>query len=262
MTEHRSRRFGFETRMLHAGHIPDAVVGARAVPIYQTTSFVFDDAETAAQLFELQAVRQHLHPHRQSHHRRLRGTARLAGKRHRRRGHLERHGGPAGRLHDPAFPRRRDRRLVSPLRRHITQFTHTFKKLSLKVQLRRSHQPRRTGRRRSLRRPGRSSVRRSAIRGGASSTSRLCAKLADSAAHPAHRRQHLRHAVSLPADRVGRHDRDPLRHQVHRRPREQHRRRDRRVGQVRLLPLSRPSPSRRHRITGCGSTRPSATMGT
>jgi O-acetylhomoserine (thiol)-lyase len=47
------RRFGFETRMVHAGHIPDAVTGARAVPIYQTTSFVFDDAEQAAQLFEL-----------------------------------------------------------------------------------------------------------------------------------------------------------------------------------------------------------------
>ena len=48
-----SRSFGFETRMVHAGHIPDAVTGARAVPIYQTTSFVFDDAEQAAQLFEL-----------------------------------------------------------------------------------------------------------------------------------------------------------------------------------------------------------------
>jgi len=48
-----ARRFGFETRMLHAGHVPDAEVGARAVPIYQTTSFVFDDPETAAQLFEL-----------------------------------------------------------------------------------------------------------------------------------------------------------------------------------------------------------------
>jgi O-acetylhomoserine (thiol)-lyase len=47
------RRFGFETRMVHAGHIPDAVTGARAVPIYQTTSFVFDDTEQAAQLFEL-----------------------------------------------------------------------------------------------------------------------------------------------------------------------------------------------------------------
>ncbi len=39
--------------MLHAGHVPDAVVGARAVPVYQTTSYVFDDADTAARLFEL-----------------------------------------------------------------------------------------------------------------------------------------------------------------------------------------------------------------
>src|SRR5271163_4726326 len=47
------RKFGFETRMVHAGHIPDAVTGARAVPIYQTTSYVFDSADHAAQLFEL-----------------------------------------------------------------------------------------------------------------------------------------------------------------------------------------------------------------
>ena len=47
------RVFGFETRMLHAGHIPDAVTGARAVPIYQTTSYVFEDADYAAQLFDL-----------------------------------------------------------------------------------------------------------------------------------------------------------------------------------------------------------------
>ena len=47
------RAFGFETRMLHAGHIPDAVTGARAVPIHQTTSYVFDDTDYAAQLFDL-----------------------------------------------------------------------------------------------------------------------------------------------------------------------------------------------------------------
>lgn len=47
------RKFGFETRMLHAGHIPDPHVGARAVPIYQTTSYVFGDADEAAHLFEL-----------------------------------------------------------------------------------------------------------------------------------------------------------------------------------------------------------------
>lgn len=39
--------------MLHAGHIPDPYVGARAVPIYQTTSYVFQDADEAAHLFEL-----------------------------------------------------------------------------------------------------------------------------------------------------------------------------------------------------------------
>lgn len=47
------RTFGFETRMLHAGHIPDPYTGARAVPIYQTTSYVFPDTEYAAKLFEL-----------------------------------------------------------------------------------------------------------------------------------------------------------------------------------------------------------------
>ncbi|MBX3066741.1 MAG: O-acetylhomoserine aminocarboxypropyltransferase/cysteine synthase [Anaerolineae bacterium] len=47
------RKFGFETRMLHAGYIPDPVTGARAVPIYQTTSYVFEDTDKAAQLFEL-----------------------------------------------------------------------------------------------------------------------------------------------------------------------------------------------------------------
>ena len=47
------RQFGFETRMLHAGQIPDPYVGARAVPIYQTTSYVFQDSDEAAHLFEL-----------------------------------------------------------------------------------------------------------------------------------------------------------------------------------------------------------------
>jgi O-acetylhomoserine (thiol)-lyase len=48
------REFGFETLCLHAGHIPDAATGARALPIYQTTSFVFDSPEHAASLFNLQ----------------------------------------------------------------------------------------------------------------------------------------------------------------------------------------------------------------
>ncbi len=49
----QARDFGFETRMLHAGQIPDPFVGARAVPIHQTTSYVFKSAEEASHLFEL-----------------------------------------------------------------------------------------------------------------------------------------------------------------------------------------------------------------
>jgi O-acetylhomoserine (thiol)-lyase len=45
--------FGFDTLCLHAGQIPDSATGARALPIYQTTSFVFDDADHAASLFNL-----------------------------------------------------------------------------------------------------------------------------------------------------------------------------------------------------------------
>ena len=48
------RNFQPETLAIHAGQIPDAATGARALPIYQTTSFVFDSADHAASLFNLQ----------------------------------------------------------------------------------------------------------------------------------------------------------------------------------------------------------------
>ncbi|MBJ32275.1 MAG: O-acetylhomoserine aminocarboxypropyltransferase [Acidimicrobiaceae bacterium] len=48
------RPWGFRTRALHAGGQPDPTTGARAVPIYQSTSFVFDDVADAADLFALQ----------------------------------------------------------------------------------------------------------------------------------------------------------------------------------------------------------------
>ncbi len=51
MADHR---FKPETLAIHAGQIPDAATGARALPIYQTTSFVFDSADHAASLFNLQ----------------------------------------------------------------------------------------------------------------------------------------------------------------------------------------------------------------
>jgi O-acetylhomoserine (thiol)-lyase len=48
-------RFGFDTRSIHAGQRPDPETGARAMPIYQTTSYVFDDPQYAADLFALQS---------------------------------------------------------------------------------------------------------------------------------------------------------------------------------------------------------------
>ncbi|MBV8601345.1 MAG: O-acetylhomoserine aminocarboxypropyltransferase/cysteine synthase [Candidatus Eremiobacteraeota bacterium] len=50
---HQDREFGFRTRALHAGSPPDPATGARALPIYMTTSFVFDSTEHAAELFAL-----------------------------------------------------------------------------------------------------------------------------------------------------------------------------------------------------------------
>ncbi|HEY5732708.1 MAG TPA: PLP-dependent transferase, partial [Methyloceanibacter sp.] len=48
------RKPGFNTLAIHAGAQPDPATGARATPIYQTTSFVFDDVEHAAALFNLE----------------------------------------------------------------------------------------------------------------------------------------------------------------------------------------------------------------
>src|SRR5574342_7397 len=48
------RQLGFNTRQLHAGQQPDPTTGSRAVPIYQTTSYVFKDTDHAARLFALQ----------------------------------------------------------------------------------------------------------------------------------------------------------------------------------------------------------------
>ncbi len=54
MPEEQERRYGFNTRALHAGYSPDPTTHARAVPIYQSTSFTFENSEHAAALFGLQ----------------------------------------------------------------------------------------------------------------------------------------------------------------------------------------------------------------
>ena len=49
-----AKLFRFDTLALHGGQRPDPATGARAVPIYQTTSYVFTDADQAASLFNLE----------------------------------------------------------------------------------------------------------------------------------------------------------------------------------------------------------------
>ena len=53
MTDQTPRKYGFATRQLHAGQVPDPTTNARAVPIYQTTSYTFKSTEHAANLFAL-----------------------------------------------------------------------------------------------------------------------------------------------------------------------------------------------------------------
>ncbi len=54
MSSDDSEQFGFDTRAIHAGQRPEPTSGARAVPIFQTASYVFEDSEAAAAYFNLQ----------------------------------------------------------------------------------------------------------------------------------------------------------------------------------------------------------------
>lgn len=56
MSEQNTRKHGFDTLALHAGQVPDPATGARAVPIYQTTSYVLGDTKRAARVFGLEEV--------------------------------------------------------------------------------------------------------------------------------------------------------------------------------------------------------------
>ena len=72
-----------ETLALHAGQVPDPTTNARAVPIYQTTSYVFDDTQHAADLFALKVPGQHLHADHEPDAGRARAAPRRARGRHR-----------------------------------------------------------------------------------------------------------------------------------------------------------------------------------
>ena len=67
----QTREYGFTTRQLHAGQTPDPTTHACAVPIYQTSSYAFDNTQHAADLFAPQGAGQYLHAPPKPHHRGL-----------------------------------------------------------------------------------------------------------------------------------------------------------------------------------------------
>ena len=252
MTDHPARAeddhaFGFETRQLHAGQRPDPNTGARAVPIFQTTSYVFEDPESAAAYFNLQE-------YGNTYSRIMNPTVAVFEE---RVANLEGGAGAVAFASGLAAQAAALFTLLEPgdhivsssalYGGTVNQFKHLLRKLGIEVTLGRS---RRRGRlaqdgegehqgvlRRDDRQPRR---QRAGPRDGVRDRARARAA--------AGRRQHLRHAVPVPPDRVGRRHRDPLGDQVPRRARDDDGRRRGRGRHVQLV--ERPVPRRRRPVPG------------
>ena len=237
-----ARDFGFETRQVHAGQRPDPNTGARAVPIFQTTSYVFEDPESAAAYFNLQE-------YGNTYSRIMNPTVAVFEE---RMANLEGGSGAVAFASGIAAQAAALFTLLQPgdhvvassalYGGTVNQFKHLLRKLNVDLDLGR---PGRRGRlagsgarehegllRRDDRQPRRQRARH---RDGRLDRPR--------ARGSADGRQHVRDAVPLPADRVGRRHRRPLGDEVHRRPRHEHRRRRRRFRGVQLV--ERPLPGRR-----------------
>ena len=228
MSDHRP-----ETIALHAGYTPDPTTNARAVPIYQTTSYVFDDTQHAADLFALKVpgniYTRIMNPTWDVFEQRV---AALAGRHRRHRAGLRPgRGGVLGAQH---HARRRQHHLRRPaVRRHVQPVRAHAAAVRHRGALRRCRPP--GVRRRADRRQDPAGVRRDDRQPEAER--RRHRRLGRRGARPgpaADRRQHGADAARLRRVRARRRHRGALRHEVHRRPRLVHRRRARRRRQVRL----------------------------
>ena len=258
-----ARDFGFETRQVHAGQRPDPNTGARAVPIFQTTSYVFEDPESAAAYFNLQE-------YGNTYSRIMNPTVAVFEE---RMANLEGGCGAVAFASGIAAQAAALFTLLQPgdhvvsssalYGGTVNQFKHLLRKMNVDLTWVDPDDP---------------DAWRAAVRentkvfygetignpGGNVLDIEAVAAIAHEHERAADRRQHVRDAVSLPADRVGRRHRRPLGDEVHRRPRHEHRRRRRRLGAVQLVerPLPGRSRIRRPPITACSSTRRSASTAT
>ena len=224
-----SRKFGFETRQVHAGQRPDPNTGARAVPIYQTTSYVFEDPESAAAYFNLQE-------YGNTYSRIMNPTVAVFEE---RIANLEGGCGAVAFASGIAAQAAALFTLLQPgdhvvsssalYGGTVNQFKHLLRKMSVDLTWVNPDDP---------------DAWKAAVRDNTKAfygetignPAGNVLDIADDCGHrarsqaAAHRRQHVRHAVSLPPHGMGRRHRCPLGDQIHRRSWNEHRRRGRGLG--------------------------------
>ena len=226
--------YGIETLAVHAGARPDPVTGARSTPIYQTTSYAFDDADHAAELFNLQAFGY-------IYSRITNPTVAVLEERvaalENGRGAVAASTGHAAQFLVGATLLESGDEFISSNNLYggsITQFGVSFKKLGWTCHFVDMTEPRkyRTGDDRQGQVPllrGTGQPRRHRARSRSDRRGRKTPRCA------AHRRQHAGLALSLPALRLRRRSRAPFDHEVHWRPRQHNGRHGRRIGPLRLV---------------------------
>ena len=234
--------YGFETLAIHAGAAPDPTTGARATPIYQTTSFVFDDVDHAASLFNLQRFgniySRITNPTVSVLEERIAalegGTAACAV--------ASGHAAQFIALLNLMTP---GDEMISSTRLYggsITQFSETFPKFDWHVRFVDPTKPKQF--KKALKKRTKAIFIESASNpDGVIADLEAIAAIAHRGRHAADRRQHDAVALSLPAAASRRRHRDPLDDQVHRRPWQLDGRGDRRRRQLRLV--SEATSSRR-----------------
>ena len=229
-----SESWGFETKQVHAGTSPDPTTGARAVPIYQTTSYVFRDTAHAAALFGLEELgniyTRIMNPTQAAFEDRM--TALEGGV-----GALATASGQAAQFVALANLAENGGHIVSSASLYggtYNQLHYTFPKLGMEVSF--VDDPDDLDAWAAAVRPNTARVLRRDHRQPEGRRVRLRGRVEDRARqqHPARDRQHAGVAVPLPSARARRRHRRALGDQVHRRSRHVDRRDHRRRREVRL----------------------------
>ena len=228
----QDRSFGFATRAIHAGTPPDPATGSRALPIYQTAAFVFGSTEQAAELFQLRSYG-HIYsrisnPTVAAFEERM---ASLEGG----LGGIAFSSGLAAQLCTVLALAQAGDHLVCSQNVYggtVTQFSVTVKRMGIETTFAPVDDFAAIA---AAIRPNTKLLFAETI-GNPSGTSPISGARGAraQARHPAGGRQHVRLAVPLPPDRARRRYRGALGDEVHQRPRNGDRRRDRRIRDVRF----------------------------